>query len=377
MSDENYLNIINSITEQSGVIICVGNLNEMASNDFILLTNLWDLDNNIDYISKTGKKLQDLKRTIDFLRKNSPSNIRDYICPPSVFQFESIGTNSELASILESLQLFTAILPLATNAISKDNNLSWLLQISGLKTIEGIIQYGNGITEINDIDYRSHLSGILKLYHWAFDDFDEAKVRLVRLTIAMDALDFNDFLNNPSRIHNSAVAAYNLYLDQTISEVMKTKQDFTNETQKWIEKDIDMKIKLEGILNEAVYGAIGTIIAIIVGILSQNFSLEAMKIILLSAPLLFAASIVVGLNRIKHVDVIYDQYLDSHMRLIDYYTRILGEQMLLEITDTLKRNEIKQRFSDLLKRNNRIFYILLAISLITWVVIAICLRLYF
>ena len=176
-----------------------------------------------------------------------------------------------------------------------------------------------------------------------------------------------DCLKNINSIHNSAVGAFHLYLDQTTSEILKAKQNFTESLQGWVEKDVDLRLKLKRVLYESLYGGFGAIILSVLGVISQSNNQFAINLIILLAPILFILYLLLALIRSESLCRIFEDYLKQHMNQIRYYKSVLGESVILDLTDSIEEQTLREEFTSARKKNRLVIIFFSIASLAIWV----------
>ncbi len=362
--------ILRKISAGSGLILCVGGMKGELVNHHLAIINLWELD---DILQRRRTELQGLSRfsvNESFVSRSISSQIRPFVGIPDALEYGS----AEIASIspiqrkiLISLQILAYILLIATNAINIEDWNQWDVHIVGSKTIEGRVSYERGVVKVDGIDVSKYHKPLREFYHWSFDSQDAAKLWIARKTMALQAPSLLECFETIKNIHNSAEGAFHLYLDQTTSEILKAKQDFTESLQGWVEKDVDLRLRLRSVLYDTVYGGFGAIILSVLGLISQDNNQTAINLILLLAPILFILYLVLALYKSEKLGGIFEDYLKQHMNQIRYYKGMLGESLILSLTDSIDEQTLRKEFISTKKTNRLLIVILSIFSFAVWV----------
>jgi hypothetical protein len=370
MAGQTCPSVLRRISAGSGFILCVGGMKGELVNGHLAIINLWELN---DILQRRRTELQGLLRfsvNESFASRSISSQIRPFMGIPDALEFstaEITSIGSIQRKILISLQILASILLITTNATNIEDWNHWDVHIVGSKTIEGRVSYEQGVVYVDGIDVSRYHEPLMEFYHWSFDSQDAAKLWIARKTMALQASSLLECLETIKTIHNSAEGAFHLYLDQTTSEILKAKQDFTESLQGWVEKDVDLRLRLRSVLYDSVYGGFGAIILSVLGLISQDNNQTATYLILLLAPILFILYLVIALYKSEKLGGIFEDYLKQHMNQIRYYKGVLGESVILSLTDSIDEQTLRKEFISTKKTNRLLIVFLSIVSFVVWV----------
>lgn len=370
MAGQTCPSILRKISAGSGSILCVGGMKGELVNRHLAIIDLWELN---EIFQRRRTELQGLSRfsvNESFASRSISSQIRPFVGIPDALEYgsaEIASIGSIQRKILVSLKILASILLMATNATNIEDWNQWDVHIVGSKTIEGRVSYEQGVVYVDGIDVSRYHEPLMWFYHWSFDSQDAAKLWIARKTMALQASSLLECLETIKNIQNSAEGAFHLYLDQTTSEILKAKQDFTESLQGWVEKDVDLRLRLRSVLYDSVYGGFGAIILSVLGLISQENNQTATNLILSCAPILFILYLVLALYKSEKFDGIFEDYLKQHMNQIRYYKGVLGESLILSLTDSIDEQTLRKEFISTKKTNRLLIVFLSIVSFVVWV----------
>jgi len=352
------------------LVIAIGGMNTPLAGPFLILTDLWNL--KADKLDKAKNVLQDasiLKQKTDFLLKViSPAAIEKFVVP-DFFEIAMDQENQEASqyiSILNMLEAFYAILAISSHAILDQKSGVWKIRIIGSKTIQSDLILHNHRISLDSESTTHDIQPLIALYHWIFDDLNQAKVALARRTIALHVSTFKDFIIESRRIQLSSEAAYNLYLDETVSEIMETRQRFTEYLLEWTKKDIELKMKLRDVTSETALGGLGSIIGTAIGLAAQHFQPQTTSIVLFVVPIAFILYLVLVIYGLEQLDETIGTYTNHHEKQLDFYERILGKTFTQQVVGIESPSQIRKNFHKTVSNYQKALVILSVISLLAW-----------
>lgn len=356
------------------LVVAIGDWKTPVCGKYIGLCDLYHFSDVASTLLMQMSSSENLDAFHGFLEKVTSPGIGRMLVNPVFFEvvMESREDQhqSEVIGRLGTLALFYALLVLSSHVDFDEEQKVCNLQITGDKTLQskvsldskGLIVDGNSNVDIA-------VESFMQFYHWATDERNRAQIAIARKTILLYSAQFTDLLEAPKRIMMSAEAAFNLWVNQAVTEVLEINQRFTEYCLDWTHKDIQMNLELHGITNDTILGGLGSIIGVIVGLVVQSFSSAASSIILLIIPYCLAAFFGILIIRTEQLYTSFKSYLSQHEKQLDYYGRILGKQTIEEITGLEKPFELLKAFRKK-KRNYQIFLVLLAsASIVIWFVL--------
>ena len=352
------------------LVIAIGGMNTPLAGPFLILTDLWNL--KADKLDKARSVLQDasiLKQKTDFLLKViSPVVIEKFVVP-DFFEITLDLENqedSQYISILNMLEAFYTILTISSHAILDQESGVWKIKIIGSKTIQSDLILHNHRISIDSEPITHDIQPLITLYHWIFDDLNQAKVALARRTIALHVSTFKDFIIESRRIQLSSEAAYNLYLDETVSEILETRPRFTEYLLEWTKKDIELKMKLRDVTSETALGGLGSIIGTAIGLAAQHFQPQTTSIVLFVVPIAFILYLVLVIYGLEQLDETIVTYTDHHEKQLDFYERILGKAFTQQVVGIESPSQIRGNFHRTIVNYQKALVTLSIISLLVW-----------
>jgi hypothetical protein len=352
------------------IVIAIGGMDTTLAGPFLILIDLWNLE--VDKLDKAKAILLDfsvLKQKEDFLLNViSPVVIESFVIPDffSITLDLENQENSQYISKFNIIKAFNALLAISTHITINQNIGAWRLRVIGSKTIQTDMQLKNDIINFDNQPITDDIRPFLSLYHWIFDDMNQAKISLARRTIALHASTFKDIISDSRRIQLSLEAAYNLYLDETVSEILETRQRFTEYLLEWTSKDIELKMKLRDVISETALGGLGSIIATIIGLATQHFQPQTSSIVLFVVPNAFILFLVLIIYGLQQVDDAIVTYTNHHQKQLDFYEKILGKTYTQQIAGMETPSQIRQKFKGTISNYQKFLVILSGISLLVW-----------
>jgi len=354
LKSQSHMDMIGRVAESSGkMLLAAGDFNGIATGRHLMVANLWMISELRPVLAQALSGLLDVRGKLKFLTRCGPRGPVGTVVAPDFFELDFSGVKRMriLRNLFRELATLHALVSFASDASNVESWNSWTVRVVGAKTLEARLVYNNGRMSIQGQEDGIDDESVMGFYHWAFDDKDESRILMARKTIALHASSFGDFVNHVADVRKSTEAAHNLYLDQVVAEILDTRLKFIEFVQEWTSKDIDLRLKLDRVMYENLYGGFGAILGAAVGIVSRTYDVTVTKILLTAAPLLFIMYLVVGLARTERLTSVFKTYLDQHMRLITYYTSVLGKDIVANLAGSFTREKIESGFRTKRKQN--------------------------
>jgi hypothetical protein len=354
LKSETHLTLFDrALSSKGNLIVAIGDLHATIFGKYLALVDLWELPNYYTVLEPVLNSLQTIEKEYRFLTKVGPTGHLLKLVVPDFFEldFEGVNYGNALYETLHSLVMLYALIAFSSYATNIDAWNIWNLKIFGNKMLETNLVYKEGNLIIDGIKIERCYNSLMNFFHWTYDGKDDARVFMARKTIALHSSNYMDFINNLDDMHTSTEAGFQLYLDQVTAEILEAKLKFIEFTQDWTNKDTELRVKLDRVMYENLYGGFAAILGSIFSLISQYNSQISMRIILAALPILFILYLLIGVIRTERLVSVFETYLDQHMRHISYYRSILGENIASNMAGSLNREEFEEDFKKKRKEN--------------------------
>jgi hypothetical protein len=349
-------------------LVCLGDLSSTILGQYYGITTLWDIDIDLKKNVEENLTPHRLIESTRFFDKISSPGVSSRLVVPDFFKVSG-SLPDELSSldiVLNSLWIYYSILAFSSYAIEEDKPHCWHIRIIGSKTLESKLDMTNGRVSLDGTALPTDLSGFEQLMIWAFEEKDAVKVSITRRTSALHSSTYAQLIKNASSIKVSAEAAYDLYIQESVAEVLNIQQKLSEYLLDWSQKDIEHRMKLDTTLSFAAFGGFTSVVGILVVLLTQASTSDAISTLARIIPPFLIVYLIISIFRIEQINSAYLSFLDEHLKQISYYKRILGEGVVKDIAGELEREELKRKFS-----RKRIGYlitilVMIAVILIYW-----------
>ncbi|MHA1495193.1 MAG: hypothetical protein ACTSRQ_14385 [Candidatus Thorarchaeota archaeon] len=352
------------LSSTGSIIVAIGGLNPTRRSRYVVFTNLWKIDSSISDMVMKLPSLKELKTEYNYIQKVAGSGTTSNVIIPWFFSLdESIDDNFK--SILNNVVAFQTLLVLSSYAIMDTESGIWNLEFVGYTSLRCSISFRDGELSINNAVYAES-EKIVELCEWIFSSCDEAKVIIARRTVPMYFSTAESFMIDVAGYLSSLVSAFHLYVDDKVTKTIEIRQKFSEYLLDWINKILNLRHKMHGLLTNTAFGGFGTVLSAIVGLLSQSFDPSILRVILFAIPIIVILYMFLIAVNIKEVNYQYSDYLKQHKIQVDYYKSILGESGVKKMVSEIGQEKLESDFKS--KRNwNILFVIFVAIaSFISW-----------
>ncbi|MHA1929568.1 MAG: hypothetical protein ACTSV2_13425 [Candidatus Thorarchaeota archaeon] len=381
------------LTEPSRVIICIGDFDGTISNDYFTLTRLWDIHDCLDSIPFYDRA--QLIKQDQIIQDVSPDSLGMKPIFPLVLEFDYIALTKESKEIclaLESLEILYILLILSSHAVCEPDRNIWNISFIGSKTLQTEILFKNCELLINGKIIIANIRSLSALFNWCIDDYYKSRILMTRRTIALHSSSVMEFIENANDAYSSVIAAYDIYMNETITKILDIRLNFIENFQEWTNRDLDLRMRMQGLLGNTTVGGFGTLLGSTIGLISESLEPSFLSRSLLVIPALYLMYLLIVGFKIRAMDDEFDSYLAHHIRIVKYYSGILGSSVILDIIGVSKDNQLteplvgtqndsssplldvekisgwlKGKYSNVKSRNMTLLYILAAIVFFVWI----------
>lgn len=355
LKEGNHMYLYDRAYSDSGhLVVAVGDWENPVSGRHLALVNLWKFENEILALKDCFSEPDRLQSNHEFLLTVASPGIGSMLAVPSFFELDrspQLEPNQKIIELMDTLEVFNVLLVVPSYASMNKQNGEWDLRIIGNKTLQANLALINGKIYIDGDALSLAVKPLIEFYHWIVDDRNQARFSLARRSITLQASSFREFVQQPRQIQMSAEAAFNLWIDQAVAEVLEINQRFTEYFLDWTNRDTELKLKLHGVVNDTALGGFGTILGTIVGLAVQSFEPTAARVALFVIPIAFMIYLALRAVSVEQIYGFFNTYLEQHTRQLRYYKRILGEKAIEEVAGEESPDELRKGF-----RRNRCLY---------------------
>ncbi len=125
-------------------------------------------------------------------------------------------------------------------------------------------------------------------------------------------------------------------------------------------------MKLCDVTSETALGGLGSIIGVIIALVTQHFQPQPTSIALFVVPIAFIIFLVIIFLGLEQLDKTIDTFTNHHEKQLDYYERILGKSFIQQIASIESPSQIRAKFHRTIGEYQKFLAILTVVSLLVW-----------
>lgn len=261
-------------------------------------------------------------------------NVGAYL-PPSVFQLQSITTDSDsqLDSLFHRHQLLFSLLAIASNSRHIREG-EWNILIQGKQFIEGHLSFLNAtsveVDETNSIELSNEsVASVVSLYDWVYSDGrSESRADILRNVVTLYARSLSEVIEDAQVIESSARSNLRYYRRESVDDFVDFRQEMIEGAIQTQSQLSELRSELMSSLSRDLFRTFGFVIAISAGLVIRVNEVLGENAIFAISSVIVGGYTLITHRRIKGIEKQYIVQTENHQNLETFYDRFFDEEEL-------------------------------------------------